>query len=308
LNNIDPSGFWGIKIRAPRIKWNPGRDISRGINNVGRAVGKAHEDIYNEGDRFIDKNGKQIVVVAAAVAITYFSGGALSGVSAPMMTGLSGAMINGAILGASMAGGMTAAYGGSFQDVLNSAFKGAYTGAASAAVFYGIGSAFSAAEINTQFGSSGYYAKTAVHGIAGGVQSEMQGGDFKDGYLGASVSNAFAPMTESLFIQQNQVFQRVAFSGAVGGLAAYASGGDVAMGMTTAAYSRWFNHEYHLDEVIEGPVIRQKTVIAQCKKPTRKWHIWFFPTHKPTLKKPKEPFFCQRTDRTTRQLFKHFLS
>jgi RHS repeat-associated protein len=107
LNNIDPSGFWGIKIRAPRIKWNPGRDISRGINNVGRAVGKAHEDIYNEGDRFIDKNGKQIVVVAAAVAITYFSGGALSGVSAPMMTGLSGAMINGAILGASMAGGMT---------------------------------------------------------------------------------------------------------------------------------------------------------------------------------------------------------
>ena len=25
--------------------------------------------------------------------------------------------------------------------------------------------------------------------------------------------------------------------------------------------------------------------------PTRKWHIWFFPIHKPTLKKPKEPFF-----------------
>jgi hypothetical protein len=34
-----------------------------------------------------------------------------------------------------------------------------------------------------------------------------------------------------------------------------------------------------------------QTVIAQCKKPTRKWHIWFFPTLKPTLKKPKEPFF-----------------
>jgi len=33
-------------------------------------------------------------------------------------------------------------------------------------------------------------------------------------------------------------------------------------------------------------------VIAQCKKPTRKWHIWFFPTLKPTLKKPKEPFFA----------------
>ena len=40
-------------------------------------------------------------------------------------------------------------------------------------------------------------------------------------------------------------------------------------------------------------------VIAQCKKPTRKWHIWFFPTLKPTLKKPKslsrffgKPFFA----------------
>jgi transcriptional regulator with XRE-family HTH domain len=34
-----------------------------------------------------------------------------------------------------------------------------------------------------------------------------------------------------------------------------------------------------------------RNVIAQCKKPTRKWHIWFLPTHEPTLKKTKEPFF-----------------
>lgn len=33
-------------------------------------------------------------------------------------------------------------------------------------------------------------------------------------------------------------------------------------------------------------------VIAQCKKnQPHKWHIWFLPTHEPTLKKPKEPFF-----------------
>lgn len=24
-------------------------------------------------------------------------------------------------------------------------------------------------------------------------------------------------------------------------------------------------------------------VVRQCKKPTRNWHIWFFPTHEPTL-------------------------
>jgi hypothetical protein len=32
--------------------------------------------------------------------------------------------------------------------------------------------------------------------------------------------------------------------------------------------------------------------VRQCKKPTRKWHIWFLPTQKPTLKKPKELFFA----------------
>jgi hypothetical protein len=43
---------------------------------------------------------------------------------------------------------------------------------------------------------------------------------------------------------------------------------------------------------------KPETVIAQCKKPTRKWHIWFFLTHEPTLKKPKEPFFANaRTDK-----------
>ncbi len=33
------------------------------------------------------------------------------------------------------------------------------------------------------------------------------------------------------------------------------------------------------------------------KSQPHKWHIWFFPTHEPTLKKPKEPLFSNaRTD------------
>lgn len=241
VNLTDPSGFWGIKIRAPKVKWNPGRDIGRAVRNIGRAVGKAHEDIYNEGDRFIDKNGKQVVVFAAAVAITYFSGG--------LASGLAGAMIQGAVFGATMQGGMAVANGGSFQEVLNSAFKGAYTGAASAAVFYGIGSAFSAAKINTEFGSAGYFGKVAAHGAAGGVQSEMMGGDFQTGMLGATISNAFAPVTGSMYQQSHQVFQRIAFSAAVGGLSAWATGSDVSMGITTGAFSRWFNDEMHRDDL-----------------------------------------------------------
>jgi len=39
------------------------------------------------------------------------------------------------------------------------------------------------------------------------------------------------------------------------------------------------------------------SVGRQCKKPTRKWHIWFLPKQEPMLKKPKEPFFANaRTD------------
>jgi len=41
-------------------------------------------------------------------------------------------------------------------------------------------------------------------------------------------------------------------------------------------------------------------VRAHAINPPHKWHIWFFPTHKPTLKKPKEPFFANaRTDIAT---------
>jgi hypothetical protein len=43
--------------------------------------------------------------------------------------------------------------------------------------------------------------------------------------------------------------------------------------------------------------MKSRNVIAQCKKPTRKWHIWILPTHHPTLKKPKEPFFLPTLDR-----------
>jgi len=32
--------------------------------------------------------------------------------------------------------------------------------------------------------------------------------------------------------------------------------------------------------------------VSVKRQPAHKWHIWFLPTHKPTLKKPKEPFFA----------------
>jgi hypothetical protein len=51
------------------------------------------------------------------------------------------------------------------------------------------------------------------------------------------------------------------------------------------------------------PIAKLQTVVRQCKKPTLKWHIWFFPTHEPTLKKPKEPFIAKA--RTEKQNIKN---
>jgi hypothetical protein len=40
---------------------------------------------------------------------------------------------------------------------------------------------------------------------------------------------------------------------------------------------------------------KPQSVIGQCKKPTRKQHIWFCPTHKPTIRKTKRAKFPHRT-------------
>jgi len=51
----------------------------------------------------------------------------------------------------------------------------------------------------------------------------------------------------------------------------------------------------------------RQTLSVSVKKPTRKWHIWFFPTHEPTLKKPKEPFFAnaRQDDKTIKSKFEN---
>ena len=52
------------------------------------------------------------------------------------------------------------------------------------------------------------------------------------------------------------------------------------------ARSRW----------VQAYLTEQQTQTSRQNKPTHKWHIWFCPTHKPTLRKTKRAIFCQRTD------------
>jgi hypothetical protein len=240
LNNIDPSGFFKIRIKNPlravgklvKSVINAGRDVIQGVIDI-------HKNIYDEADRFVNKYGKQILIVAAAAAITYFSAGTLAGFGAAMLTG--------ATWGAGISAGIAAVRGGNFQDILNAGFNGAIMGATAAAAAHSIGVGFKEAGIGNKFGSAGYYGKTAAHGISGGIQSEAAGGSFKNGLLSASISNAFTPVNERFFgsptTQPDNVFQRIAFSSAVGGLAAHAGGGDALQGAMTAGFVQAFNHE-----------------------------------------------------------------
>lgn len=240
LNNIDPSGFFKIRIKNPlkavgkliKDVVNAGRDIVQGVIDL-------HKNIYDEADRFVNKYGKQILIVAAAAAITYFSAGTLAGFGAAMLTG--------AAWGAGISAGIAAARGGNFQDILNAGFNGAIMGATAAAAAHSIGVGFKEAGIKDSFGSAGYYGKTAAHGISGGIQSEAAGGSFKSGLLSASISNAFTPANERLFgnptSHPDNAFQRIAFSSAIGGVAAHAGGGDFTQGAMTAGFVQSFNHE-----------------------------------------------------------------
>jgi hypothetical protein len=52
----------------------------------------------------------------------------------------------------------------------------------------------------------------------------------------------------------------------------------------------------HIREICAtgGGSYAKRIVVRQCKKPTRKWHIWFF-RHTSQRSKNQRAIFCQRT-------------
>lgn len=255
LNLVDPSGFFFKKIfksvsRSLKSAWNA-------ISNIGRQAVEFHKNIWKEAERAVEKYGKQLIVIAVAAAITYFSAGTLAGFGAAMLTG--------AAWGAGIAASITAIKGGSLSEIIDAGFNGAIAGATAAAAAYAIGTGFDENGISTSFGDSGYYAKGLSHGTSGGIQAEINGGDFKNGFFSASISYAFTPLNEQAFGTPAQnpenALQRITFSSAVGATASYVSGGNVMEGALTAGFIQSFNHESH-------------PKLKQCTPPKRHIPVW----------------------------------
>ena len=125
---------------------------------------------------------------------------------------------------------------------LHGAFDGAFWGGITAGVVRGVGHGFGYGNSPSPFGSG----KWLVHGIAQGTISELRGGNFRSGFVGAVAGSvaggASGRVMGSLGVASN-VGSRTAVAGIFGGLAAKASGGSFEDGAVSAAFTHLFNYE-----------------------------------------------------------------
>ncbi len=140
--------------------------------------------------------------------------------------------------------------------------KGALWGAASAAVFFGIGSYFQVdklaaggqaskegviAAVKSGATTGQTLAKIAAHAGAGGTLNVLQGGKFGHGFVAAGFTEALSPAVGQ-FGDRNDfgtILAKTAASAAIGGTASKLSGGSFANGAKTGAFQQLFNSSIH---------------------------------------------------------------
>ncbi len=143
-------------------------------------------------------------------------------------------------LGAAAYSGLAAyANGASITDAL----KAAAITFAVAYVSHGIGEQFGH---TVDFFSPEHAAKVVAHGTVGGVTSELQGGDFKSGFLSSAVGAFAAPAIGNIFKgvkTPGAIAARTAAAAVAGGIGSVLGGGKFRNGAVTAAMQHLFNGE-----------------------------------------------------------------
>jgi len=150
---------------------------------------------------------------------------------------------------------------GAATGAIGGGSRGAVQGAFGAGLFYGIGSAFQdAASLNNMSASNGNFAgafgtnltgaqfaaKVALHGLAGGVMSEIGGGKFGHGFLAAGGTQLASARIDLIGGgTRAYIANRIVAAAVVGGAIAEVTGGKFANGAVTGAFSRAFNEEGH---------------------------------------------------------------
>jgi RHS repeat-associated protein len=146
--------------------------------------------------------------------------------------------------------GVTATQVAIVQGATAGFLAGAVTGGTIESAFYG---GISGAAFGSLHGMDTGVGKIAAHGLAGGVMSRAQGGDFGSGFLAsaftqaASMGSLFGNPGEGTAMRA----QNAIMAGIVGGTASVLGGGKFANGAVTGAMSRLLNDGFR-DMVDEG--------------------------------------------------------
>lgn len=225
LRYIDPSGTsWGSFWRAVT---SPFRAVGDAIGAIGRGIGH----FASEVGKWFAENWRTVVIVAAVITVTVLTAGAGATLAGAILSGMAAGATGGA-LGAAL-------YGGSFEDILLGAVKGAVIGGISGAAFYGVGSYFTAQPVS----ATTEIESIAAHGVVGGAKEAVEGGNFWKGFVATAATKAtsiFGPRFDGLAAN-------TARAAVVGGTVAQISGGKFANGAILGAFSYAYNDAMHPD-------------------------------------------------------------
>lgn len=184
---------------------------------------------YTDPSGFFFKSLFKVFKIAAAIAISVYSGGVGAGL-------FSFGSISGGLAGL----GIAAAGGALSGFISGGGIKGALVGAFSGFIFGGLGQQFAAVSsgIGTGFLGSGlnpgnFLAAAVSSGFVGGVLSKIQGGRFGHGLLSAGLPNLISPVLGRI----KDVLARGVVSSIVGGGLSKITGGKFGNGVLSAAFS-----------------------------------------------------------------------
>ena len=120
-------------------------------------------------------------------------------------------------------------------------WKGALLGAASAAATYGIGQLFGVA------GSFGHeLLRAGAHGLSSGVFNALNGDKFWNGLISGAASSGIGSYAQSINLNSGLM---VASTTAMGGIVAWATGGDFLQGAMQGMTIGLFNHAMHNENI-----------------------------------------------------------
>lgn len=180
--------------------------------------------------KFLKKNVSTVVSIAVIAA----TGGTSVIFSTVLGSTFLGAVASGAVIGFGASFTSAIVNGGSIDMAFKAGVQGGLWGGISAGAAFGIGSAFEKGAVLSKYNDFDA-PKALLHGVSQGEISELQGGDFRSGFLGG-----FTGELSATYFKADGIMALVA-----GGTVSKLSGGSFANGAITAAFVAMYNDGMH---------------------------------------------------------------